>query len=364
MSQPQGPDDQARPVGRPDQQPPPLPQRDQPQTWPPQQGGYPQAGPQPGGFPAQAGYPPGPQGGYHPQGAPRPGGHPQQGYPQQGGYPQAGGYPQGGYPSGPGGPYNPNVRFAGGGGGMPPRKPAGKVNLLLIVGIAGALLIGIIAWALFGNRAADPTPPPPTATSSPTAPPTTAEPTTDPTQPTQPTEPAEPTQDPVEPQAPVEPEEPEEPAPDGGMLIDLGDVTVVVPAGWEIVESEPGLAVVTNSVAYITLQSFRTDPGVSADAVMSAYIEQMAATFHDPVVDGPHPRDVGPDASASVMVMQGVRTTSAGSFEAVLGSTIASRNADGVAVLSSMLVLPEDWNASVEDYNMITADLVGALLIG
>ena len=64
------------------------------------------------------------------------------------------------------------------------------------------------------------------------------------------------------------------------------------------------------------------------------------------------------------MVMQGVRTTSAGSFEAVLGSTIASRNVDGVAVLSSMLVLPEDWNASVDDYNMITADLVGALLIG
>ena len=143
------------------------------------------------------------------------------------------------------------------------------------------------------------------------------------------------------------------------MLIDLGEVTVVVPISWEIVESEPGLAVVTNSVAYITLQSFRTDPGVGADAVMSG-IRQMTATSRP---DGRwaarcRPRRDRLDGDAGCPHHQ------CRIVQAVLGSTIASRNADGVAVLSSMLVLPEDWNASVDDYNMITADLVGALLIG
>lgn len=302
-----------------------------------------------GGQQPQGGYGQ-PQGGFGPQ-QPGYGQRPPQGYGQQ--PPQYGG--GGGFP--PGAPrYNPNQGYPGG-GGMPAGKPAGKVNMLLVVGVIGAVLIGVIAWALFGRGGDTPPPPPPPTTTS--APPTT-QPTTSPT--TQPTTQAPTTQAPTT-QAPTTEAPPTTP-PAGGEVVELGHgIGLTLPVGWTIDEApEPGVVVVTNGLGYLTLQTFKVDPGTPASAVMAAYTEQMAATMQGPNVSGPENRDVGPNGTASVMVMTGVRTTSSGSLDVVLGSTLAIRNADGVSVLSSLLIMPQDWDATVPDYNAITGELVGQLL--
>lgn len=149
----------------------------------------------------------------------------------------------------------------------------------------------------------------------------------------------------------------------GGSVVELGHgIAVTLPSGWEVINTpEPGVAVVSDGIAYITLQTFRAE-GSTADVVMSSYVEQMKETFQNPTLSGPEPRDVGPDGTASVMVIEGTRTGSNGSYSALLGSTIAVRNADGVGVLSSMLVEPQDWDASLDAYNGITGDLVTELL--
>lgn len=300
-----------------------------------------------GGRPAQPPY--GQQPGY---GAPQPGfggQPPQQGYPQQGGYAAQPGYGAGGF-GGPGGPTGQT--YGPGGPGMPPRKPAAKVNTFLIVAIVGALLIGVVAWALFGRGSNDPAPPPtPPPTTTTTSPPPTT-PTDPPTTPTDP------------PTTSTEPTDPPTTQPPSGDSVDLGhNIVVALPDGWSVHENvEPGLVVVTDGIGFVTLQTFVSDPGVDANAMMAIYIEQMAETFQNPVVSGPEPVDVGPNGTGSVMVMDGTRTSSSGSFQARLGTVISVRTADGVSILSALYTDPDLWELSLDGHSQMTNDMLDDLL--
>lgn len=222
---------------------------------------------------------------------------------------------------------------------------------MLIVGIVGALLIGVVAWALFG-RNTDPTPPPVLPTTSPSTSLPTAQPTGEPEQPAT-TEPQEPPTN-----------KPQEPPVQDGERVELDwGLSVTLPVGWTVVEREPDAVVVSNGLAYLTLQSFRVEEdGVGASQVMVAYIEQMKPTFQNPTLEGPLAVDAGTGGTAEVMAMTGTRVGSAGAIEVLLVSTIAVRSSDSVSALSAILVEPVDWEASVDDYNAITSQLLHSLL--
>ena len=258
----------------------------------------------------------------------------------------------GGFPPGGGAPYGP--QGGGYGGGVPPRKSQSKVSTLLIVGIIGALLIGVVGWLVLGRNGGDtppPPPPPPSTTSTlPSDPPSTPQTSPPSTETTAPPTTAPPTTT--------------EPAPPpSGNEVDLGqNVIVTLPAGWTVEETEPGLAVVTNGSSYVTLQVFRPQQPMDAMSIMTGYVEQMRATFQNPEVSGPEAIEVGPNGTGAVMVMVGTRVTSAGSFEAVLGSTILSRNSDGVSALATILTVPQGWEPSIADYNTMVSDMAGDLL--
>lgn len=305
-----------------------------------QRSGY--GAPQPGyGAPQQPGYGAPQQPGYGSQ--PPPPGYGQPAYGQQPGM-GAGGF---GGPQGPGGrQYGPGG--PGGPGGLPPHKSQTKVVTFLIVAVVGALLIGVVAWALFGRGSNEPAPPPsPPPPSTSTSPPPTG-PTDPPTTPTEP-----PTTPPTTAPPPV-----------SGTEVDLGQgVVVALPDGWSVHENvEPGLVVVTDGLGFVTLQTFQVDSGTDASAVMTTYIEQMKETFQNPVVTGPEPIDVGPNGTGSVMVMDGTRTSSSGAFEARLGTVIAVRTADGVGVLSALFTDPVLWELSLDGHTQMTNDMLDDLL--
>lgn len=312
-----------------------------------QQGPY---GPQGGQFGGQQGQPGqfgrpgqgGPQGGqYGPQGG--------QYGPQGGQYGGGGGYPPGGAPYGPQG--------GGYGGGMPPRQSQTKVSTLLIVGIIGALLIGVVGWLVLGRGGGD-TPPPPGPPSTSTAPPTT---TTSPP-PTSPSPGGDTTSPGGDTTSPGGDTTTTPPAPSGND-VDLGQgVVVSLPSGWTVEDSEPGVAVVGNGMSYVTLQVFRPSSPVDAMGIMTGYIEQMKQSFQNPQVNGPEAINVGSNGTGAVMVITGTRVTSSGSFSAVLGSTIITRSSDSVSMLATILTVPEGWDPSIDDYNVMVNDMAGDLL--
>lgn len=328
-------------------------------------GGYDQPGQpgNPGGYPQQPGasrgygpQQPGPQSGNPGSGQPygpqpgNPGGYAQQpagrpgnpgGYAQQPGAPGGYGQPYGqqpGYPPRPGFAQNaPNA-------GLPPKKSQTNITVLLVTGIVGVLVIGLVAWALFGRGSSQPTPMPtaPTTSSQPTNPATSTPPTTAPTttEPTTTTPPAD------------------------GTRVDLGyGIVVTLAPGWRMsTRSDSNMAIVTNGRAYLTVQALETSAGTDVMTIMNPYLEEMSAKYQNVTVEGPKSVDVGSNATGAVAMISGTRTGSNGSYQAVQPVTLCTRTSDGLTVLSSMLALQQDWEATTADYLEMTNNALAALL--